>query len=181
MMLDFRPVDCATQQPLTFLPGFVNQTIYGDRLESGWSFEPYRQSYSSFWSPAAGVDGRNATCQARARPAACFKLHQKTLYTNPQCVLAVHRRRALVGAIAAAASRLLPPRRLAARPAGGGRSPAAAPLACPARSASPPAPAQLSGSCMHAAGAPPRQQGSARAPDPWLPGMLRRRQAPTAA
>jgi hypothetical protein len=65
MMLDFRPVDCTTQQPLTFLPGFVNQTIYGDRLESGWSFEPYRQSYSSFWSPAAGVDGRNATCQAR--------------------------------------------------------------------------------------------------------------------
>jgi len=77
MMLDFRPVDCATQQPLTFLPGFANQTIYGDRLESGWSFEPYRQSYSSFWSPAAGVDGRNATCQARARPAACFKLHPK--------------------------------------------------------------------------------------------------------
>lgn len=64
MMLDFRPVDCATHETLNFLPGFVNQTLYGDRVESGWSFEPYRQSYSSFWSPWSGVDGHNATCQA---------------------------------------------------------------------------------------------------------------------
>ena len=65
MMLDFRPVDCATHETLSFLPGFVNQTLYGDRVESGWSFEPYQQSYSSFWSPWSGVDGHNATCQAR--------------------------------------------------------------------------------------------------------------------
>lgn len=65
MMVDFRPLDCATHEPLQFLPGFVNQTIYGDRVETGWSFEPYRQSYSSFWSPWAGIDGHNATCQVR--------------------------------------------------------------------------------------------------------------------
>ncbi|KAK9839232.1 hypothetical protein WJX81_002973 [Elliptochloris bilobata] len=64
MMVDFRPLDCATHEPLTYLPGFVNQTLYGDRVESGWSFEPYRQHYSSFWSPWSGVDGHNATCQA---------------------------------------------------------------------------------------------------------------------
>ena len=63
MMVDFRPLDCATHEPLQYLPGFVNQTIYGDRVETGWSFEPYRQSYSSFWSPWAGIDGHNATCQ----------------------------------------------------------------------------------------------------------------------
>lgn len=41
-MMDFRPVDCATRQPFqSFLPGFINETIYGNRVESGWSYNVY--------------------------------------------------------------------------------------------------------------------------------------------
>lgn len=41
-MLDFRPVDCYTKQPFAnFLPGYVNETIYGDRVETGWSYNVY--------------------------------------------------------------------------------------------------------------------------------------------
>ena len=42
MMMDFRPVDCFTRQPFqSFLPGFINETIYGNRVESGWSYNVY--------------------------------------------------------------------------------------------------------------------------------------------
>jgi hypothetical protein len=48
-MLDFRPVDCYTKQPFTtFLPGFVNETIYGDRVESGWSYNVYASNQNQF-------------------------------------------------------------------------------------------------------------------------------------
>ena len=40
-----------TGQVMTFDPGFVNTTIYGDRVESGWSWFPYNQNTDSFWSP----------------------------------------------------------------------------------------------------------------------------------
>jgi hypothetical protein len=51
MMTEFRPVDCFTKQPLTFEPGYVNQSIYGDRVETGWSWNPYNQNTDQFWAP----------------------------------------------------------------------------------------------------------------------------------
>ena len=38
MMLDFRPVDCYTKEPLEFLPPFVNETIYAGGMQAGWSW-----------------------------------------------------------------------------------------------------------------------------------------------
>lgn len=49
----FRPVDCYTKQPLTFQPGYVNQTIYGDRAESGWSWSVYKQNTDRFAAPVS--------------------------------------------------------------------------------------------------------------------------------
>ncbi len=46
-----RPVDCFTKQPLQFLPGFTNKTIYGDCVEAGWAWFPFNQSFSNFWAP----------------------------------------------------------------------------------------------------------------------------------
>ena len=42
MNLEFRPVDCTTKQPLIFLPGYINETIYSDQMESGWSWNAYQ-------------------------------------------------------------------------------------------------------------------------------------------
>lgn len=46
----FRPVDCTTKQPLQFNPGFINQTIYGERVETGWGWFPYKHNTVTFWS-----------------------------------------------------------------------------------------------------------------------------------
>jgi hypothetical protein len=50
MSTQFRPVDCTSKQPLNFNPGFVNQTIYGDKVETGWGWFPYKQNTVTFWS-----------------------------------------------------------------------------------------------------------------------------------
>lgn len=39
-----RPVDCYTKVPLDYLPGYINETIYGDNIESGWAWYPYQQN-----------------------------------------------------------------------------------------------------------------------------------------
>ncbi|KAK9817073.1 hypothetical protein WJX72_009058 [[Myrmecia] bisecta] len=77
MGLEFRPMDCYTNTPFNFtggaggpyfvnttgfLPGYINSTIYGDRVETGWSWNPYYLHSSEFWRPGAGVNGSNATC-----------------------------------------------------------------------------------------------------------------------
>ncbi|KAL3160371.1 hypothetical protein ABBQ32_010699 [Trebouxia sp. C0010 RCD-2024] len=62
MMVDFRPVDCRTHEPLVFLPGFVNVTIYSDQVETGWNFGPYFEHSADFWRQGAGLNGSNATC-----------------------------------------------------------------------------------------------------------------------
>ncbi|BDA41289.1 hypothetical protein COCOBI_02-0690 [Coccomyxa sp. Obi] len=62
MSTEFRPVDCITKQPLQFLPGFTNTTIYGERVEAGWAWFPFNQSFSNFWAPGQGLGGSNATC-----------------------------------------------------------------------------------------------------------------------
>ena len=51
MMLNFRPVDCATGEPLTFLPGFINQSIYTEAVESGWSYNVYGADDNQFALP----------------------------------------------------------------------------------------------------------------------------------
>ena len=48
-MLLSRPVDCYTHEPLVFLPGFVNSTIYGDQVETGWTYGPYFLHSANFW------------------------------------------------------------------------------------------------------------------------------------
>ena len=42
MNLEFRPVDCYTKQPLIYLPGYINETIYSNQVESGWSWNAYQ-------------------------------------------------------------------------------------------------------------------------------------------
>jgi len=34
-------VDCYTKVPLDYLPGYINETIYGDNIETGWAWYPY--------------------------------------------------------------------------------------------------------------------------------------------
>lgn len=51
ILMSCRPVDCYTHEPLVFLPGFVNSTIYGDRVETGWGFGPYFLHSANFWLP----------------------------------------------------------------------------------------------------------------------------------
>lgn len=54
MMLNFRPVDCYTKQPFTdFIPGYVNETIFGDRVESGWSNSVYGSDQNQFALPVS--------------------------------------------------------------------------------------------------------------------------------
>lgn len=54
MMLNFRPVDCYTKQPFAnFLPGYINETIYGDRVESGWSYNVYDSDQNQFALPVS--------------------------------------------------------------------------------------------------------------------------------
>ena len=34
-------MDCYTKVPLDYLPGYINETIYGDNIETGWAWYPY--------------------------------------------------------------------------------------------------------------------------------------------
>ena len=53
MMTEFRPVSCDTHEPLQFNPGFINSTIYGDKVETGWAWFPYKQNTDNFWLPVS--------------------------------------------------------------------------------------------------------------------------------
>lgn len=53
MMTEFRPVSCDTHEPLRFDPGFINNTIYGDKVETGWAWFPYKQNTDNFWLPVS--------------------------------------------------------------------------------------------------------------------------------
>ncbi len=55
MMTEFRPVNCDTHEPLQFNPGFINSTIYGDRVETGWAWFPYKQNTDNFWLPVCSL------------------------------------------------------------------------------------------------------------------------------
>lgn len=61
--LEFRPVNCYSEQPFSsYLPGYINNTIYGEQVETGWGYYPYFLHFSNFWLPGAGIGGSNATC-----------------------------------------------------------------------------------------------------------------------
>ena len=55
MMTEFRPVSCDTHEPLQFNPGFINSTIYGDKVETGWAWFPYKQNTDNFWLPVCSI------------------------------------------------------------------------------------------------------------------------------
>lgn len=42
-------MDCYTHEPLVFVPGFFNSTIYSDQVETGWNFGPYFEHSADFW------------------------------------------------------------------------------------------------------------------------------------
>lgn len=69
MNLQFRPVDCYTKVPLDYLPGYINETIYGDNIETGWAWYPFPAAPAAnavnnkqLQVQGAGVGGSNATC-----------------------------------------------------------------------------------------------------------------------
>ena len=71
MMLNFRPVDCYTKQPFTdFVPGYVNETIYGDRVESGWSYNVYGSDQNQF---ALQVSRHRISCIHQDQMMACLR------------------------------------------------------------------------------------------------------------
>lgn len=48
-----------------FMPaGFVNETVYSNGLQTGWSWEPYDQYETILNAPGGGLNGRNGTCVA---------------------------------------------------------------------------------------------------------------------
>ncbi len=58
-----RPVACGnTQQVLPFLPGFINNTIYSDSVETGWGVGNYNEPPRQLQTAGAGLKGSNATC-----------------------------------------------------------------------------------------------------------------------
>lgn len=36
-----RPVDCTTKVPLGLVPGYIDETVYVDNIQTGWSWDPY--------------------------------------------------------------------------------------------------------------------------------------------
>ncbi|WIA20876.1 hypothetical protein OEZ85_005223 [Tetradesmus obliquus] len=62
MKMEYRPVDCETNAPLRSIPGFVNQTIFGDTIEPGWKWRPYSAKNAQLLVRGQGVDGSVATC-----------------------------------------------------------------------------------------------------------------------
>lgn len=41
---------------------YVDEQIYGDRVNAGWGYRPFGQQYDNFWAQEAGMHGSNATC-----------------------------------------------------------------------------------------------------------------------
>ena len=41
---------------------YVDEQIYGDRVNAGWGYRPFGQQYDNFWAQGAGLNGSNATC-----------------------------------------------------------------------------------------------------------------------
>lgn len=50
---------CCSHSPV---PGFVNETIYSDTIQPGWSWLPYNAKNTVLLAEGQGVNGSNATC-----------------------------------------------------------------------------------------------------------------------
>lgn len=46
MTVDYRPVDCDTDQVLPISPGFVSRVVYDDDIRPGWNWFPYSRVYA---------------------------------------------------------------------------------------------------------------------------------------
>ena len=65
-----RPLDCASNQPSTYVPGFVNITVFSDKVETGWGVLTYPGPNNKdivpvnqeLQAPQMGLDGGNASC-----------------------------------------------------------------------------------------------------------------------
>jgi cullin-associated NEDD8-dissociated protein 1 len=64
MMVNYRPVDCDTKEPLRFDPGYISNDIYTDLPGTGWAFFRTGAVEQDFWvaKAGAGVNGGNAAC-----------------------------------------------------------------------------------------------------------------------
>ncbi|KAK9801963.1 hypothetical protein WJX73_002009 [Symbiochloris irregularis] len=62
MPLEYRPVDCTSKVPLGLLPGYIDETVYVDNIQTGWSWDPYSITNKLLQVPGAGIDSSNATC-----------------------------------------------------------------------------------------------------------------------
>uniref|UniRef100_A0A383WGT9 Expansin-like EG45 domain-containing protein n=1 Tax=Tetradesmus obliquus TaxID=3088 RepID=A0A383WGT9_TETOB len=64
MMLEYRPVDCETGQPLpTFTPGFISKdVIYSNGTKAGWNWFPYFSAYKRYAVPGRTLKKTAATC-----------------------------------------------------------------------------------------------------------------------
>ncbi|MEW5313055.1 MAG: hypothetical protein WDW38_004649 [Sanguina aurantia] len=66
MSIDYRPVDCDSQTPLTFLPGYVSSYMYLDGVQAGWDWFPYNAQSSTIKQYAGVPSGKGATCMSIA-------------------------------------------------------------------------------------------------------------------
>lgn len=67
MMVDYRPVDCGSYEPIDFLPGSIGDLIYKDGPRTGWAWfaneaSPCCQAASS---PSAGLAGTCFVCNIK--------------------------------------------------------------------------------------------------------------------
>lgn len=67
MMIDFRPVDCATHEPVSYIPGEISRTLYSDMVGTGWAWFAYKtppEDKNNFQVTAGGqgLGGGNAAC-----------------------------------------------------------------------------------------------------------------------
>ena len=77
MMTEFRPVSCDTHQPLSFDPGFINSTIYGDKVETGWAWFPYKQNTDNFWLPVCSLPQPHALVCLSHGPELCWRVSKR--------------------------------------------------------------------------------------------------------
>lgn len=62
MMLEYRPVDCTSREPLNNEELFISSTIYGDRPEAGWGWTAFFEKESTMIAENQGRDNSAATC-----------------------------------------------------------------------------------------------------------------------
>lgn len=52
------------------LPGFVNQTIFEDSIQPGWTYMPYRAKNSVLLAKGEGIGGSTGTCASLSKDGA---------------------------------------------------------------------------------------------------------------